>query len=69
MIDTIGVDWDYAGRGLGRAMLSQLMLNLAALRVERVETVVSRNNFDMLRFFYKAGFEPSERPAFVKVLD
>jgi ribosomal protein S18 acetylase RimI-like enzyme len=68
VIDTIGVDPDYAGRGLGRAMLSQLMLNLAALRVERVETVVSRSNFDVLSFFYKAGFEPSERLAFVKTL-
>ena len=68
VIDTLGVDPDYAGRGLGRAMLSQLMVNLAALRVERAETVVSRNNFDVLRFFYKAGFEPSERLAFVKAL-
>ena len=68
VIDTLGVDPDYAGRGLGRAMLSQLMLNLAALRVERVETVVSRSNFDVLSFFYQAGFEPSERLAFVKTM-
>ncbi|MBI3370925.1 MAG: GNAT family N-acetyltransferase [Betaproteobacteria bacterium] len=68
VIDTLGVDPDYAGRGLGRAMLSQLMVNLAALRVERVETVVSRMNFDVLSFFYKAGFEPSERLAFMKAL-
>ena len=68
VIDTLGVDPEYGSRGLGRAMLSQLMVNLAALRVERVETVVSRDNFDVLSFFYKAGFGPSQRLAFVKTL-
>ena len=52
--------------GIGRALLSQLFVNLEALRVERVATVVERNNFELLSLFYRAGFATSQRPGFVK---
>ena len=66
VIDTLGIDPDFAGRGIGKALLSQLFVNLHALGVERVETVVARENFALLGFFYRAGFGASERLAFVK---
>ena len=66
VIDTIGVEPEYTGRGVGTAMLSQLFLNLNALRVEHVETVVERANTDLLGFFCRAGFAPGDRLAFVK---
>ncbi|MGC2519093.1 MAG: GNAT family N-acetyltransferase, partial [Burkholderiales bacterium] len=56
VIDTIGVDPGFAGTGIGTALLSQLFVNLEALHVERVETVIARENFDLLGFFYRAGF-------------
>jgi ribosomal protein S18 acetylase RimI-like enzyme len=68
VIDTIGVDPLRARQGIGRALLSQLFLNLRALRVERVETVVEPGNLDLMGFFYAAGFRPSERLSFVKPL-
>jgi len=68
VIDSIGVNPDFAGSGVGTAMLSQLFVNLDALHVERVETVVAPENFDLLGFFYKAGFSPSQRLALVKRL-
>jgi ribosomal protein S18 acetylase RimI-like enzyme len=68
VIDTIGVDPLRTSRGVGRALLSQLFINLAALGVERVETVVAPANLDLLGFFQSAGFRPSERLAFVKRL-
>ena len=68
VLDTIGVDPDYAHRGVGHALLSQLFVNLEALRVERVETVVARENFGLLGFFYDAGFELSQRLSFDKQL-
>jgi ribosomal protein S18 acetylase RimI-like enzyme len=68
VIDTIGVHPQFAGKGTGSAMLSQLFVNLHALRVERVETVVAPENFDLLGFFYKAGFSPSQRLSLVKRL-
>ena len=69
VIDTIGVDPNFARRGVGSALLSQLFINLSALQVERLETVVAKENFDLLGFFYAAGFGPSQRLAFVKQLD
>jgi ribosomal protein S18 acetylase RimI-like enzyme len=66
VLDTIGVDPNYAHRGVGHALLSQLFVNLAALRVERVETMVTRENFELLGFFYDAGFGQSQRLSFDK---
>jgi len=68
VIDTIGVDPDTPGRGIGSALLSQLFVNLQALHVERVETIVSRDNLDLLGFFYRSGFNASERLGLVKRL-
>jgi len=68
VLDTIGVDPDYAHHGVGHALLSQLFVNLEALRVERVETVVSSHNFELLGFLYDVGFEQAQRLGFVKTL-
>jgi predicted N-acetyltransferase YhbS len=68
VIDTLDVAPEYAHHGVGHALLSQLFLNLDALRIERVETVVDRLAFDLLGFFYDVGFAPGQRLAFVKTL-
>ena len=68
IIDTIGVDPNFSHAGVGRALLSQLFITLGALRVERVESVVAKEHFDLLGFFYRAGFGPAQRLAFVKNL-
>jgi len=68
VIDTLGVAPEYAHHGVGHALLSQLFLNLGALRIERVETVVDRRAFELLGFFYDVGFAPGQRLAFVKNL-
>jgi ribosomal protein S18 acetylase RimI-like enzyme len=68
VLDTIGVDPDYAHHGVGTALLSQLFVNLHGLRIERVETVVGRENFGLLGFLYRVGFEPAARLGFVKRL-
>ena len=68
VLDTIGVDPDYAHRGVGHALLSQLFVNLEGLRVERVETIAARENFGLLGFLYSVGFEVSQRLTFVKRL-
>ncbi len=66
VLDTIGVNPEYARQGVGHALLSQLFVNLDGLRVERVETVVARHDFQLLGFFYDLGFKPSQRLGFVK---
>jgi ribosomal protein S18 acetylase RimI-like enzyme len=65
VLDTIGVDPGFSQRGVGRALLSQLFVNLGALRIERVETIVAPHAIGLLRFFDHAGFVPSQRLSFV----
>ena len=66
IIDTLGVDPRYARQGVGRALLSQLFTNLGALRVERVETVVSARELGLLGFLFSVGFAPAQRLPFVR---
>lgn len=68
VLDTLGVDPLRQGHGIGHALLSQLLVNLAALRVERVETVVALRDVALLAFFVHAGFGPADRLAFAKTL-
>lgn len=68
VIDTIGVDPEYAQRGVGRALLSQLFANLGALRVERVETITAPRDQVLLGFLLDAGFKPSQRLAFTRAI-
>jgi len=68
VFDSIGVDPDFAHQHVGAALLSQLFINLEALNIERVDTVVDRDNFELLGFLYKVGFVPSPRLGFVKRL-
>lgn len=66
VLDTIAVDPEFGHRGVGHALLSQLFANLRALGVDRVETMVARENFGLLGFFYDAAFEQSQRLSFEK---
>jgi len=66
VIDLLGVSPDYAQRGVGRALLEQLFLNLDALRIERVETLVEARAPGLAGFFHGAGLAPAQRLAFVK---
>lgn len=63
-LDTIGVNPGFAQRGFARAVLTQMVDNLSALYVERLETEVANNGFDLLRFLYRFGFGPSQRLVF-----
>ncbi|MFO0724179.1 MAG: GNAT family N-acetyltransferase [Myxococcota bacterium] len=63
-MDTIGVDPRFARRGYGRALMAQMVENLAGLRVERLESEVAAESFSLLRFLYDLGFGPSQRLCF-----
>lgn len=60
-IDSIGVDPAFRGRGVGRALLEQLVRNLRGLRVERIQTEVDWDQWDLLRFLHDVGFQPAPR--------
>jgi len=61
VIDTIGVHPAYAGSGVGHALLSQLLMNLANLQVESVRTKVEYENYGLRNFLCRRGFRPSQR--------
>lgn len=61
VMDTIGVDPGYRGRGVGHALMSQLMANLAILRVDHVRTELDWNDVDLIRYLDELGFEPAQR--------
>lgn len=61
ILDTIGVDPDLQGRGLGDALLRQLKINLAGLGVRRLQTEVGWSDPQLLAFFQRQGFRPAER--------
>lgn len=63
VIDTIGIDPAHARQGVATALLSQLTINLGALRVERVRTEVEWNDFGLLGFLDRMGFRPHRRLA------
>lgn len=69
VIDTIGVDPSEQAHNVGRALVSQLLRNLASLRVETVRTEVQWRDFGLNRFLAQCGFVPAQRLAFSLVID
>lgn len=68
VIDTLGVDPDYRDRGVGRALLSQLFVNLATLRVERVRTELDWRERELLAFLDHCGFHPAQELCFDRAI-
>lgn len=68
-IDAIGVQRRFRGRAVGRALLRQLRLNLASLRVTAVRTEVAWDDFELLAFLRREGFAPSNRLCLETTLD
>lgn len=69
VIDTIGVHPAYGGSGVGHALLSQLLVNLANLQVESVRIKVEHEDFALWNFLARRGFKPSQRLLLTKKVD
>ena len=61
VLDTILVDPDFRGRGIGSTMFDQLVENLEALGIERLRTEVAWNHGDLIGFLGRNGFGPASR--------
>ena len=67
-LDTIGVDPGFSNKGYARALLTQMIDNLAALHVERFETEIGAGDISLLRFLHAFGFRPAQRLTFERPL-
>ncbi len=61
VLDTIGVDPGFQGRGVGEAMVQKLRMLLSGLNVGHLQTEVSWDAPELLSFFHRQGFRPAER--------
>ena len=68
VMDTIGVNPDFQGHGVGKALIAQLMANLAVLQVEIVRTEIDWNDLGLIAFLSTAGFKPSQTVVLTRVL-
>ena len=60
-VDTLVIDPRYRRQGVGNALMEALVLNLGALRVERVRTQIDWGEQDLLGFLARSGFAPTTR--------
>jgi len=61
VLDTILVDPAHRGQGVGKALFDQLILNLRALRVEKLRTEVAWDEHQLSTFLGRRGFSPAPR--------
>jgi len=61
VLDAMGVNPDFKGKGVGAALIDQLRTNLLGLGIPQLQTEVSWRNSEMLSFFNHEGFEPAAR--------
>lgn len=61
VLDSLGVHPSFAGRHVGRALMSQLIQNMSALGVDTIRTEVDWDAHDLVAFLAKQGFEPAPR--------
>ena len=59
IIDSLGVDPDFAGRHVGAALLAQLETNMRGMGIESIQTQVEWDHFGLLGFLAAEGFRPA----------
>jgi len=59
-LDTIGVDPDYQHKGIGEQLISEFLDHLRALGVQKINTLVDRNDSKLMHFFNTNQFSPSK---------
>ena len=69
VMDTIGVDPDYQAQGIGRALISQILINLMTLRVEHIRTEIDWRDRELLGFLDHCGFRPSQQLCFEHAIE
>ncbi len=61
IVDTLGVGPEYKGKGVGTALMAQLLDNLASLQVEHLHTEVEWDNSQLNHFLAGCDFRPAQQ--------
>ncbi len=61
VLEAFGVHPDFRQRGVGTALLEQLVTNLRGLRLATLRTEVDWDDIELMGFFHAQGFEPAKR--------
>lgn len=61
VMEAIGVDPAFAGQGVGRALMSQLMANLTVLRAGAVRSETDWNDVGLIGFLNAMEFAPAQK--------
>ena len=59
-LDTIGVDPNYQHKGIGEQLINEFLDHLRALGVQKINTLVDRNDSKLMHFFNKNLFSLSK---------
>ena len=68
-IEVIGVDPEFGGRGVGRALADEMLGRYRARGVRRVRTMVDSAMPEVEAFFTRLGFVPDSLRPFVRRID
>ena len=60
-IESIGIHPEYKRKGTAVKLMEQYLSNVRALNVDKVHTLVSWDDLELLAFFKKMDFKPSSR--------
>ena len=58
-LDTIGVDPDYRHKGIGEKLIDEFIDHLRDLGVKKINTLVDRNDAELIHFFNANQFSPA----------
>ena len=59
-LDTIGIDLDFQGQGIGRQLMDELIRHLRKIGVKKINALVDWNDWQLIRFFSVCGFGPAK---------
>lgn len=59
-LDTIGVDPEFQGMGIGRELITAFVSRLRRAGVKQINTLVGWNDWQLIRFFNSNGFAPAK---------
>ena len=58
-LDTIGVDPDFQKKGVGKLLIDEFVEHLKTLGVQKINTLVDKNDSTLMNFFSANQFQPS----------